>query len=105
MVRETLISISPPQKKFINRVEFTSTEKLAEKLKEIGSNETEYIHYLQEKDKYFLPSDFVERAIYKFQCDLCKYLSGLNNGSLPRARMPIAWRNLFDTSGLCIPGK
>ncbi|XP_052676363.1 glycoprotein 3-alpha-L-fucosyltransferase A-like [Crassostrea angulata] len=92
-----------PKGTFINSREFSSPEKLAEKLKEIGSDESKYIRYLQEKDKYFLPSDFVERAVYKFQCDLCKYLDGLNNGSLQRK--PIAWRKLFDTSGLCIPGK
>lgn len=94
-----------PKGTYINSLDFNSPKEMAEKLKQIGSNETEYIRYLQEKDKYVMKysiSELIVRGIHKFQCDMCNYLSELNNGSL--ARNPKNWQRIFDHSVQCIPG-
>lgn len=94
-----------PKGTYINSLDFNSPKEMAEKLKQIGSNETEYIRYLQEKDKYVMKysiSELIVRGIHQFQCDMCNYLSGLNNGSL--AQNPKKWQRIFDPGVQCIPG-
>lgn len=94
-----------PKGTYINSLDFNSPKELAEKLKHIGSNETEYIRYLQEKDKYVMKysiSELIVRGIHKFQCDMCIYLSGRNNSS--PAPNPKNWQRIFDPSVHCIPG-
>ena len=92
-----------PEGTYINRFDFASPKLLAEELKRIGNNESEYIRILQEKDKYTLSDDFQLKVVHKFQCDLCKYLRNIHNDKVTnKAR---GWQQLFDEGQLCVPGK
>ncbi|CAC5410820.1 FUT-1 [Mytilus coruscus] len=61
-----------PLKTYISTADFESPQKLAAFLKKIGSNETRYISYLKEKDKYVsIDGKFKERTLrymLSFKC-------------------------------------
>lgn len=61
-----------PNGTFINALDFTSPESLANKLKTIGSDETLYTQYLKEKDKY--TSKNISEIFQETMCTVCKNL-------------------------------
>ncbi|XP_078320436.1 alpha-(1,3)-fucosyltransferase 7-like isoform X1 [Crassostrea virginica] len=95
-----------PKNTYINSFDFASPKLLAEKLNEIGNNETEYIRFLEEKEKYAMPAqsvdDLIELAIHNFQCDMCRYLYERDIGKI--STKPKTWQNVFNPSKQCVLG-
>ncbi|XP_078320979.1 glycoprotein 3-alpha-L-fucosyltransferase A-like isoform X3 [Crassostrea virginica] len=94
-----------PINTYINSLDFASPKMLAEKLKEIGNNETIYTSFLTEKEKYTMPgqsvNDLIDLAIHKFQCDMCRYLHDLDIGK--SLKKPKTWQRIFNPSVQCKP--
>ncbi|VDI83963.1 glycoprotein 3-alpha-L-fucosyltransferase [Mytilus galloprovincialis] len=64
-------SILPP-KTYIDVNDYENPKRLAEYLLRLGSNESEYISYLKESDKYHIDN---EQNYYRSLCDLCELLN------------------------------
>ncbi|XP_052705260.1 glycoprotein 3-alpha-L-fucosyltransferase A-like [Crassostrea angulata] len=69
-----------PKGTFINTFDFTSPEKLAKKLKEIGSSEKLYTQYLREKDKYGSLNN--SEIFRESMCSACKKLDQLKGRNI-----------------------
>ncbi|XP_062618562.1 alpha-(1,3)-fucosyltransferase C-like [Saccostrea cucullata] len=89
-----------PTGTYINSQDFPSVSLLAKELIRIGSNETEYIRYLKEKDK-FLPQPF-RKTVFDAQCDLCKYVRDVYNGK--KMRRNKSWHNVLNPDVYCTTG-
>lgn len=61
-----------PQNTYISTSEFKSPQELAAFLKKIGSDETRYISYLKEKDKFLDDGSGGLKAGF---CDICYHLN------------------------------
>ncbi|XP_062597105.1 alpha-(1,3)-fucosyltransferase fut-1-like [Saccostrea cucullata] len=86
-----------PKGTYINSQDFTNAALLAYELKQIGSNETEYIRYLKEKDKYTTKT--LDKIVQETQCNLCKYLVDIENGK--KARKNNSWVNILNPGVYC----
>ena len=72
-----------PNGTFLSAMDFSSPKALADRLRTIGSNDSLYLQYLKEKDKY---SSFSETDIFgQSMCDICEKLDRLN-GRKPATR-------------------
>ncbi|XP_062570004.1 alpha-(1,3)-fucosyltransferase C-like [Saccostrea cucullata] len=90
-----------PKGTYINSQDFPSVSLLAKELIRIGSNETEYIRYLKEKDR-FIPQSF-RKTVLNAQCDLCKYVRDVYNGK--KVRRNKSWLNVLNPDVYCTIGK
>ncbi|XP_061167206.1 alpha-(1,3)-fucosyltransferase C-like [Saccostrea echinata] len=86
-----------PKGTYINSQDFASVSLLAKELIRIGSNETQYIRYLKEKDK-FIPQPF-QKTVFDAQCDLCKYVREVSNGK--KVRKNKSWLNVLNPDVYC----
>ena len=72
-----------PNGTFLSAMDFSSPKALADRLRTIASNDSLYLQYLKEKDKY---SSFSETEIFgQSMCDICEKLDRLN-GRKPATR-------------------
>jgi hypothetical protein len=85
-----------PPGTFISALDFPSPRALAEKLKEIGSNEELFTQYLKEKDKYFEVGG--NEVFLDSMCKICDILNR-TNGNPERPKKSIDQR--FFANGGC----
>ncbi|XP_052098815.1 glycoprotein 3-alpha-L-fucosyltransferase A-like [Mytilus californianus] len=67
-----------PANTMVNTEDFESPKTLAQYLLKLSSNETEYISYLKETDKYYLTENRIARAF----CSICELLNTYKNRKL-----------------------
>jgi hypothetical protein len=67
-----------PKNTFVNTKHYDSPKMLGGYLKQLGTNKTEYISILKEKDKYILLENKVKRTF----CSMCKLLNTYKNTNI-----------------------
>ncbi|XP_078322968.1 glycoprotein 3-alpha-L-fucosyltransferase A-like [Crassostrea virginica] len=70
-----------PKGTYLNTMDFSSPKALAETLQKIGSNETLYLQYLKEKDKYFALGEM--EVFGESMCNVCEKLDQLGGKQIP----------------------